>query len=55
MSTAWHIAALSRVKKLPKLEKLLIREPKKPASQEEIHRKIRWINAMFGGDMRKKS
>lgn len=50
LSQAWLTAYFQRVKKLPKLEKLLNQDkPKKPQTQEEMLNKIKELNAQFGG------
>jgi hypothetical protein len=47
---AYHVAAMSRAKKIPKLEKLLIREQaRKPQTWQEMRSMVRVMNAMFGG------
>lgn len=44
MSLAWHVAALMRTKKLPKLERLLLRATKKTQQtwQEQLAVMERW-------------
>lgn len=50
MSLAWHIAALMRQKKLPKLEKLLHRQrSNKPQTPEEMLSIVKMLNAASGG------
>jgi hypothetical protein len=50
MLTAWHAAALSRAKKIPPLQSLLFKEPKKQSTprrqtwQEQKAIAQRWIN-----------
>lgn len=38
--TAWHIAALTRCKTMPKLESLLIRDPKPDADWRDMLAKV---------------
>lgn len=42
---AWHVAALPRSKKFPKLEKMLLRTGKKPRQtwQEDLAVMERWV------------
>lgn len=51
---AYYTAALQRVKKMPKLDKLLkdIGKPKKKGkmSAEEMFEVVKELNAAFGGD-----
>ena len=48
---AWHTAALAKTgKRMPKLEKLLLREKSnKPQTWQEQRKIVRMINAMLGG------
>ena len=44
MSLAWHIAAFQRVKRLPKLDKLYLKEPKRKQSwQEQYALAQKWV------------
>lgn len=55
MSLAWHIAALPRQKRFPKLDKLLVRrKPKKPQTWEQMKTIAMMFNAMHGGEFRTK-
>ena len=53
MSLAWHIVALDRTKKLPKLETLLI-STRRPAGRRQTHEEhlvaMKSIFLAFGGD-----
>lgn len=46
---AWHIASLMRQTKLPRLESLLVRKPKRSQTPEEMLGIVRMLNAMYGG------
>lgn len=53
MSLAWHIAALPRLKRFPKLEKLLKRRrPSKPQTWEQMKTIAMMLNAAHGGEFR---
>lgn len=51
ITIAYMIAALSRAKKMPKLEKL-IEMPKKKMTNEEMLNKVKILNGAFGGDVK---
>jgi hypothetical protein len=47
---AWHIEALHRTKKLPKLDKLLKRRGERaPQTPEQMLGIVKMLNAAFGG------
>lgn len=51
----WHIAALQRMKKLPKLEKLLVKGPKRrQTAQEQMEVMQQWAKAMQRVEAQKK-
>lgn len=52
MSLAWHIVALDRSKKLPKIETLMRNsgKPRKPQTEEEKLFAMKSIFLAFGGD-----
>jgi len=46
----WHIAALQRTKKLPKLDKLMRRESRRrPQTANEMLAVVTMLNAAYGG------
>lgn len=52
---AWHVAALSRAKKLPKLEALFVKTRRQTVqSPEQMLTMIRALNAAFGGTVKEK-
>lgn len=52
---AWHVAALSRTKKLPKLESLFAKtRRRKDQTPEQMLSMIRTLNAAFGGVVKEK-
>ena len=52
---AWHVEALHRCKKLPKFEELIKeKEDKKVMTEEQMLRQVKFLNAMFGGEIKEK-
>lgn len=49
---AYHVAALSRTKKLPRLEKLMHQTSKREQTPEEMLALVRVMNAAFGGTVK---
>jgi hypothetical protein len=52
VTNAWLSAGLERQKRLPKLEELTKKRPKKikPQTEEEMFQMVKILNAAFGGD-----
>lgn len=52
---AWHIAALSRIKRMPKLDRMMLRPTKeKPQTWEQQLQIVMQLNAAFGGKVVKR-
>jgi hypothetical protein len=52
---AWHVAALMRVKKLPRLERIAGRSPTRPQTPDEMLAIIKMLNAAYGGSVIRKT
>ena len=48
LALAWHVAAFGRVKRLPRLERVIGRRRRKSTWQEQL-KKVQQLNALFGG------
>jgi hypothetical protein len=48
MSIAWHVAALSRQKKLPELKRLLTKRKERPPSLEQQRGVLHVLSAQYG-------
>lgn len=46
---AWHIAALTRTKKMPKLQKLQVRVRRKPQTGEQMLQIAKMLTVALGG------
>lgn len=53
IEVAWSTAYLSRVKEMPELESILIKElkPKKEQTDEDMLTVVKSLNAAFGGEV----
>lgn len=47
---AWHVAALTRAQKFPKLKDLLHRDRSKPQTPDQMIAILRALNAAHGGE-----
>ncbi len=56
-SLAWHIAAMSRAKKLPRLRELLVgpRDKPKPQSWQQMKKIAELLTVAHGGTVKKKN
>lgn len=51
---AYHVAMLTRMKKLPQYSRLIYKTPKKPQAWQEQMKIVEFLNELYGGkDLRK--